>query len=207
MAHQDTYDYDFMVFIGRFQPVHTAHAKTISRALTLARHVVVLVGSVEDRRNLRNPFSFKERAGMIYGTVCSQDRDRVHVTPLFDVPGDDDAWVENVYAAAQGIICQYQAGVPRIGLIGHRKDETSYYLDLFPDWVFVEAPLELEISATQIREAYFNNPAMGEPVTPYLPPATLLFLQAFANKTEYRRLNRDYQFSKATTHEEMMALR
>ena len=199
MAQQDAYEYDFMIFIGRFQPVHAAHVKTLDRALAMARHVVVLVGSANEARTIRNPFSFEERADLVHGAVTADDRARVHVTPVRDVAGDDAAWMQNVYAAARGIICQYETRGPRIGLIGQRKDATSYYLNLFPDWEFVEAPLEIGINATDVREAYFDTPAMRRGVRANLPAATLCFLQQFARQSAYHKLNRDYQFSRVTT--------
>ena len=57
--------YDFLVFIGRFQPFHVAHLAVIREALRQAREVIVLVGSAGQSRNLRNPFTVDERMAMI----------------------------------------------------------------------------------------------------------------------------------------------
>jgi len=46
----------------------------------------------------------------------------------------------------------------RIGIIGHKKDRTSYYLDLFPEWEFVEMPMqENGLSSTEIRDKWFSG--------------------------------------------------
>ena len=39
------YEFDYLVFIGRFQPFHYGHAKVVETALQKARHVIILVGS------------------------------------------------------------------------------------------------------------------------------------------------------------------
>ena len=39
------YDFDCLVFIGRFQPPHLGHLAIIREALKQARQVIVLVGS------------------------------------------------------------------------------------------------------------------------------------------------------------------
>ena len=46
----------------------------------------------------------------------------------------------------------------KIGLIGHFKDDSSYYLRLFPEWEMFELDsLNGSISATPMREAYFRG--------------------------------------------------
>ena len=53
--------YDYLVFIGRFQPFHNGHKRVIDHALELSKKVIVLVGSVDQPRCTRNPFTFQER--------------------------------------------------------------------------------------------------------------------------------------------------
>ncbi|MCG8482154.1 MAG: adenylyltransferase/cytidyltransferase family protein, partial [Clostridia bacterium] len=40
-----TTKFDFLVFIGRFQPFHLGHLAVIERALALSDQVIVLCGS------------------------------------------------------------------------------------------------------------------------------------------------------------------
>ena len=57
--------YDYLAFIGRFQPFHLGHRHVIQTALGKARHVIVLVGSPNVARSVKNPFTYEERADMI----------------------------------------------------------------------------------------------------------------------------------------------
>lgn len=52
-----TFEFDFLVFIGRFQPFHKGHAKVLRQALESASQVIILAGSAHQPRSTRNPGS------------------------------------------------------------------------------------------------------------------------------------------------------
>ena len=49
--------YRYLVFIGRFQPFHRGHKAVVDEALQRADEVIMLIGSANLPRSLRNPFS------------------------------------------------------------------------------------------------------------------------------------------------------
>ena len=59
--------YKYLVFIGRFQPFHNGHKAVIDEALKRSDKVIILIGSANLPRSLRNPFSVAERTAMIEG--------------------------------------------------------------------------------------------------------------------------------------------
>jgi bifunctional NMN adenylyltransferase/nudix hydrolase len=142
---------DALVFIGRFQPFHNGHKAVIDAALEQAHEVVVVVGSSFQARNIRNPFTFQERKAMIeavYPRGRTERTTRVKVVPVSDFPYDDNKWVN----AIQRIVDDTVPNAKDIGLIGHSKDSTSYYLNIFPKWKnHVEVPNVDGINATDIR--------------------------------------------------------
>jgi bifunctional NMN adenylyltransferase/nudix hydrolase len=149
---------DALVFIGRFQPFHVGHKAVIDAALQQAKEVVVVVGSSFAARNTRNPFTFEERKAMIeavyadeFNYAGAQGRvktPRVKVVPVSDYPYDDNKWVN----AIQKIVDETVPDAKDVGLIGHSKDSTSYYLNIFPRWKnHVEVDDVGGISATDIR--------------------------------------------------------
>lgn len=155
---------DALVFVGRMQPFHNGHKAVIDRALELAHEVVVVVGSSFTARSLRNPFTFAERKAMIdsiykdvkrvinAGKINETRVPRVHIVPVSDYPFDDDKWV----SAIQTLVEQAVPTARDVGLIGHSKDNTSYYLNIFPKWKnHVEVENISGINATDIREAMF----------------------------------------------------
>lgn len=147
--------YDALVFIGRFQPFHRGHQAVIDAALKQAKEVIVVVGSSFAARNIRNPFTFQERKEMIEacypddGTM-KQAHKRVKVVPVSDYPYDDNKWIAAIQNVVHGAI-SWSPDPVKIGLIGHSKDSTSYYLNIFPNWGSVEVANVDGINATDIR--------------------------------------------------------
>ncbi|MGD9170590.1 MAG: bifunctional nicotinamide-nucleotide adenylyltransferase/Nudix hydroxylase [Candidatus Thiodiazotropha sp.] len=151
--------FDFLVFIGRFQPFHQGHLSVVQEGLRAAERVIVLIGSAHRPRNIRDPWSFDERAEMVRSAVDEQESGRVIIAPLMDVLYNDELWVRNVQATVQGLVTAHHAArhrEPTIGLIGHSKDHSSYYLKLFPRWGSVAVKSVEGLNATQIREALFS---------------------------------------------------
>ena len=148
---------DALVFIGRFQPFHNGHKAVIEAALEQAKEVVVVVGSSFAARNIRNPFTFQERKAMIEATFPYHTLDglgRLHIVPVSDYPYDDHKWMN----AIQRVVDATVPHAKDIGLIGHSKDHTSYYLEIFPEWKnHVEVPNVDGINATDIRNCLFGN--------------------------------------------------
>lgn len=147
--------YDALVFIGRFQPIHKGHQTVIDKAIDKAKEVIIVVGSSFASRTTRNPFTFEERKAMIKAVYPQPE---VKVVPVMDYPYDDNKWVNAIQQAV--IKGMKWTAEPyndlNIGLIGHNKDETSYYLKMFPRWGSVDVPQDIVLNATDIREALFS---------------------------------------------------
>src|SRR3954447_25228920 len=87
--------YDYLVFIGRFQPLHNGHVHVINRALSSGAKVIVLVGSANVACSPRNPFTYDERRDMILDAAArgeiSGGADRLIVQPVGDFSYNDQA--------------------------------------------------------------------------------------------------------------------
>jgi bifunctional NMN adenylyltransferase/nudix hydrolase len=152
--------YDLLVFIGRFQPLHLGHQEVIERAISMSKQVLVLVGSANSARTVRNPFTYLERSALInklYPTVITK--------PLNDHTYNDTAWVSEVQSHVKAALVptgKWNANGTadyNIGLIGHNKDHTSYYLKMFPDYTSVSVEHINKLSATPIRNLMYEGVA------------------------------------------------
>lgn len=185
------FDFDFLVFIGRFQPFHVGHQAVIDEALRRARRVIVLIGSPAAARSVRNPWTYGEREDMINDHYRDQ-RERVLVAPIQDHMYNEQAWVKEVQDTVKGLLAIWGMSLSRVGLIGLKKDNSSYYLDLFPQWEGVNVEQTVVYSATAIREAYFGNiPVVASEI---LPQASTYFLSDFLGTAEFQRVYHDAQF-------------
>jgi bifunctional NMN adenylyltransferase/nudix hydrolase len=80
-------------------------------------------------------------------------------------------------------------------ILGHRKDASSYYLNLFPQWDYLETGHYQDLNSTQIRAAYFEGKE-----TDYLDKisqAIAHYLQTFQKSERYAALCDEYQFLQA----------
>lgn len=155
--------YDFMVFIGRMQPMTIAHLSVINMARQMADKVIVLIGSAGEARTIKNPFSYDERAEWVHRAV-GRDNENVIICPIFDFPYNDNKWMAGVQKTVAEITNKVENA--KIGIIGYYKDQSSFYLtELFPKWTTVPVkPYSLHngnvINATEARAAYLEGRAV-----------------------------------------------
>jgi bifunctional NMN adenylyltransferase/nudix hydrolase len=183
--------FDYLVFIGRFQPFHLGHLAVIQSALSQSKQVILLIGSAEQPRSTRNVFSFNERTQMILSAFNEVDSVRIHCAPLIDILYDDSRWVQSVEQAVTSITGENSSS--RIGLIGHYKDKTSYYLTLFSNWTPVAVESYYNISATPIRDSYL----LGHlPTRDDVPESTMSILKQFMQLSDYQDLQAEAHYIK-----------
>lgn len=177
--------FDDLIYIGRFQPFHVAHMQTVQIALEQSERVILALGSAQEQRNIKNPFSATEREQMILSNFSAADQQRIRFVPIIDVY-NDVKWVKLVKDQVNQVV-EPQSNV---GLIGHFKDDSSYYLELFPEWTLLELEsLKDAISATPLREAYYR----GEISQSQFPAGTIAFLEQFKRNPVYQQLQQKYQ--------------
>lgn len=186
-------EFDCLVFIGRFQPPHLGHIAVINKALRHASRVIVLVGSAWQARSLRNPWRFEERRSLLRSCFDDAENARLEIVPLLDALYNNDVWVRDVQRKVRDIAGHRSARLPRIGLIGASRGQSSYYLSLFPQWESVSVPLVEGISASQIRERLFRSPSsatdyLSTGATHDLSPGVCHALRDFADSQAHRQL-------------------
>lgn len=178
--------FDKIIYIGRFQPLHSGHMAVVRRARELADEVIVLVGSSNRARSVKNPFTFEERRDMI--RAATNDSFHVRVVDLPDSPYNDTAWVTDVNA----VLRDETSPADKVGLIGYAKDESSYYLTMFPRLEFVDVGEQFgTISATDIREQFFQRAPI---ISEFLPEAVRHFMREFMLRPEFKYLLGDYEY-------------
>jgi len=163
--------YDTLVLIGRFQPFHNAHLEIVKRATALCQKLVIVVGSANQPRTYKNPFTFEERAQMIrYATAGLSIQ--ISIEPNIDTIYNDQAWAVRVQQA----VAKHTTAGDKVGIIGHKKDESSEYLDFFPQWELEEVEEIEPLSAVNIRDLYFKRNANMSFVKGVVPQSTYDFL-------------------------------
>ena len=199
---------DAAVFVGRFQPFHNGHLALLQRALALAPLCIVVIGSANQARTPKNPFTWEERARMISDALPAAERARVRLLPMRD-HYDLQRWTAAVRQGVADLLAQEPAATPgatppappRIVLVGHFKDPTSDYLRSFPGWAVESVARIPAADGTQLRNGLFaGNKASSTAMDATLatlaaqvPPATVQFLRAWLLQPHFERLQNEWR--------------
>lgn len=179
--------HEFGVFIGRFQPFHTAHRDSVRFALQNAKRVIIVIGSDNRARTTKDPWSTAERIAMIESCFSPEDNARISYVPAKDYLYNDNLWIAEVQRGVRAL-----TGTSKdVILVGHRKDASSFYLGLFPQWTFIDAEVvNASVGATKIRSLMFSQDKIG--IQGMLPETVFPLITAFMGSEEFTRLHEEY---------------
>jgi len=188
---------DFIVYIGRFSLCHDGHIHTVKKALEYGNHLIILIGSADEPRNMRNPWSFDEREAML--TLAISDAlgpdalDRItidrHHNFINMLP-----WELQIQETVDHITKQFvNVHNPEIKLIGYKKDPTSNYLDSFPQWgPMINVSHFNVLNASDIRDTYFTTG-----VVDHVSSRVSSYLDGWKLSDGYKYIQREYEFQSA----------
>ena len=183
----------YAVFIARLQPLHKAHQKIILSAFNEADKVIVAIGSYRRSPTIRNPWTFQERSAMVYAAIPEILHSRLIVIPLRDFMYSENSWIVSVQNAVTSIV-----GEDDVKLVGSFKDDSSYYLDCFPQWKLIRHPLYDNMHATDVRHSLFSGTDDWKDM---VPGEMLIYLSLFRKKTldaesatRYENLVKEFEF-------------
>jgi len=160
-------DYNYGVYIGRFQPLHIGHEHVIREALNKVETLILIVGSAYQARTPINPFTFDERKEMIESVFRHEVMSgRIIIAPLRDYQ-PDYRWANELRKTVNEAVLDHLNGGGfrnhglrdvTIALTGYGKDASSYYLNMFPEWNSVQLTAQHgTINASDIRIEYLRR--------------------------------------------------
>jgi len=185
--------FDTIVFVGRFQPVHNAHIEIIRRASQLTKKIIIIVGSADQPRTFKNPWTSAEREDMLFRSMVGKvdlETCQVFIKHNVDTLYNDQAWAIRV----QGIVNEYADASEKVGIIGYKKDESTFYLDMFPQWEFIEQTLIEPLNATNVRDLYFRKDVNMNFIRGVVPQAVANFLEEWKTSQERAQVIREREF-------------
>lgn len=195
------------VFIGRFQPPHNAHIEIIRGALnakwnedrheTNPNHVLICIGSANQPRTPKNPFRTLEREAMITACFTAEERQRLHFAHINDSLYNNEQWARDIQQAVNELITPHT----EVRLVGHKKDDSSFYLDMFPQWKFIGIRNIDDLHSTTIRDYYLNNrwdnggvDVFKEMCEGNIPDQVFNTMMTFRERPEFQELRAEFSF-------------
>ena len=190
--------YKLAALIGRYEPLHNGHISNIMQALEVADKIHILLGSSYQPRTIKNPFTFQERQMVITKTLLEMGikNDRFVISPIKDFSYNDNLWIQGVQESVKNYNGE-AVNDADIAIMGHEKDDSSWYLRAFPSWNFIPLDAYVEhgsraIDATKIRELYFEGNL--DYISGAVPKTVFDFLVRFSKSAEYKTLIEEYNF-------------
>lgn len=203
--------YQLAVIIGRFEPFHNLHKKLVDFALKQADKVILVLGSHKSAPDIKNPFTSDYRKAMIQGCFSAEERKRLVFKSVRDYFYDDNIWIAEIQNIVREVQeeCLEEQNIDyndvehksklldvKVALVGHFKDATSYYLKLFPQWVFesmyVDGGESQTLNATDIRALWFE----GNDVKQFVPDNVASMLESFKKTQPWIELKKEYDYNK-----------
>lgn len=187
------YKYTTGVYIGRFQPMHIAHLETLTKALESCQTIIIVIGSFNKARTIKNPFSAEERKQQITQAVIDANLPIERISFVFsrDYMYNDYKWASEIYTR-----CLVAGATPnhKTALWGCMKDDSSYYLKMFPQWDFNKMPYLYSLDATSIRKELYETQDLGTLKDSVPPNISTSLCTEWITSIEYANLVKEYSF-------------
>ena len=145
------------LIVGRFQPIHEGHCNIIKKALSMCDKLIIVIGSMQESRTQRNPFTYEEREKFIRNIFYEEIRnDRMIVIGIPDRerPSNDSSWGVHLFNYIEEKLgCR-----PNIIFEGQEGERATWYDDL-GEHIQVHRVSRglIPISATKVREAIIKK--------------------------------------------------
>ena len=185
--------YDVIVIIGRASPFSKAHEHLVKCAKEKGKHVIWVYGSTNQARDLRNPLTYNERRAQLKAVFPEYS---VQTAAVQDCPYDDHKWVARVQTAVhESIEINWQNLPLKIAILGHGKDETTFYLDMFPFWDKIEVDSFGDVNATDIRNFAYTHylSDRSDEVTSLMPDAAFQIFKTQTQQPFWSLLRDEYE--------------
>jgi bifunctional NMN adenylyltransferase/nudix hydrolase len=194
--------YKVAVVMGRFEPAHNAHFALYEKGLEVADDIIILLGSHNSPRTIKNPWTSREREEMIRSGFSDQQNENIFFARVEDNIYSDPDWIVNAYHSIDMTIAHMfeQPFIPSddfVTIIAHDKDVTSYYLNYFKErWKITEVPCITAsdsgpaLSSTKVRELYFDG--YMDLIGAICPAGVTKYLAEFRETDMFKSLKQEY---------------
>ncbi len=191
--------YNLVVFLGRLEPPHIGHIQTILHAFDHGDQVLMVFGSHDSPRTIKNPFTTAERRDMVLASLPLELQKRIGFVGAEDYLYSDADWFTNVSRIIREFAHDQFGPDATVAIMALNKDESTYYLDYFKESFDVLPMHEIKVgddgsqalSATKIRELYLEGYVKF--IEPAVTPGTYEFLVNFMKTPEYANLRQEYE--------------
>lgn len=193
--------YKVALVVGRFQPVHIGHQTLFKKALELADHVLIGIGSANVARCMANPYTALDRENMLRSLAILGEREneepRVSYAHLNDFPASNHRWTSNTL---EKIFHKIEHLDPnKVVVVTHTKPGEPDIAKFFPEFHSIQVDEKHDVCATEIRAQLFETSygidnLVGKPLYNYLDLSTQWWMMKDRDRRPefYKEMWRDH---------------
>ncbi len=156
----------------RGQGFHLGHMHNINEALKISKYLIILLGSHNKAIDYDDPWTTAQRREMIEACLTEEQKSRIYFQYIEDRLYNNSAWLTTAQEKVDAILMQYsryrlnaidKERQVKMCIIGHDKDDSSWYIHAFPRLDLVELPKfnlyenDGPINATDIRRYIYDH--------------------------------------------------
>jgi bifunctional NMN adenylyltransferase/nudix hydrolase len=171
--------------IGRFQPRHIGHENLIREAAKQVEWLIVLIGSVNVPRSIKNPWTYRERATSMQDWLRNEGlQHKVKIYPVNDYRYSNAQWTADVTSIIKlnqaresnsgPFECDFFIPDEEVALFGFDKTGNDY-LKWFPQYQYINIETTFTGCASDVRNellaSALANP--GEYIGPKFPQTVI----------------------------------
>lgn len=201
-------NYEYIAFIGRFQPFHNGHMLTLEKAFQSSQKVIIILGSCNSPRTFKNPWTAEEREIMIRSSLDNEQNKSLEFVYMEDRLYNNQEWenlvrkrvFSKIEETCDQIVIEKNADPNRplrVAIIGYNKDSSSYYIKAFPEWALIDTGPHIKernkghpLSSTKIRELLFTD-HFGYTES-NLPEGVYSFIENFMETQDFELIQREF---------------
>lgn len=180
--------YETGVILGRFQPFREQDWNLLKNALDCSQQVIVILGSADSARSLRNPFTVSERKALIEAHLSSHPtlKERVKFATVQDHFYQDHKWVQEVHEKVQKL----SKSLHSTGFFYFENDSSASYQEWFSGWTLELIKCPQELHSSKLRENYLRKKTSIESAQE-ISEETRKWLRQFAQTPAYEILKEE----------------
>lgn len=189
--------HNVIVYIGRFQPAHNGHIATMQAALEQANRLIVVIGSHNTPRDIKNPWTAPEREAMIRASLTDAENERTSFVYAENRLYSNTFWARNVEKMVNEVVATFNLVNPAIAIIGNGKGDkdTAEYVNLFKKWKRIPMSCvtlgDMPLHATKIRELIFTGHAGF--ISHAVPAGVYQYIKDFMKTDAFALLKHEYE--------------
>lgn len=194
----EKFQYQYGILPGRFQIIKNSTLDAALSLLSKCEQVIIIIGSSNQSRDTRNPFSGSDRIEMWLSVIPQDVSDRFHFITQEDV-GNRAKWTSQVEQKVHDLITKIGDNPEKsdVAIFGQASHPSNYYLDDFKHWPLEEIADVDDISASELRKEYFSIEddrqanEWFKKIKTIVPEPMITSLIEFRNSDHYQRLSEE----------------